>query len=167
MICHGPQSLSSNSIINVTNRFRKLYNTAHLCSYRLRALMEAAVEVNMNSIRIWGGGIYETDDFYDIADELGILVWQDMMFACSMYPVDEDFLRSVRTEIRYQVQLMTVFITFSLYSLSLSLSLSLSVSNDRFIRPRYTFLLAFCSHLLNDHCVDQPVDSTTKAMPVP
>lgn len=66
-------------------------------------MLLSAVDVNMNSIRIWGGGIYESDDFYDIADELGILVWQDMMFACSMYPVHQTFLASVEDEIRYQV----------------------------------------------------------------
>lgn len=71
---------------------------------KLRNLLLSAVDVNMNSIRIWGGGIYESDDFYDIADELGILVWQDMMFACSMYPVHQTFLASVEDEIRYQVK---------------------------------------------------------------
>jgi beta-mannosidase len=57
----------------------------------------------MNSIRIWGGGVYESDDFYDITDELGLLVWQDMMFACSMYPTDPDFLQAVDDETVYQV----------------------------------------------------------------
>lgn len=50
-------------------------------------------------IRVWGGGIYESDYFYEVADENGILIWQDMMFACAMYPVTEEFLASVRTEI--------------------------------------------------------------------
>jgi len=60
----------------------------------------------MNTIRIWGGGVYESDDFYDIADEFGLLVWQDMMFACSMYPVHEAFLTSVRQEMNYQVRVV-------------------------------------------------------------
>lgn len=50
-------------------------------------------------IRIWGGGIYESDEFYDLADSMGILIWQDMMFACAMYPATEDFLASVRQEV--------------------------------------------------------------------
>ena len=49
------------------------------------------------------GGIYESNDFYDIADELGIMIWQDFMFACSMYPSDNRSLSSVRDEVVHQV----------------------------------------------------------------
>lgn len=62
-------------------------------------LLKDAAAANMNMIRVWGGGIYEDDAFYDICDELGLCVWQDFMFACGTYPAfAEDFLDNVRLE---------------------------------------------------------------------
>ncbi|MFW5959550.1 MAG: beta-mannosidase [Chitinivibrionales bacterium] len=58
----------------------------------------------MNMIRVWGGGIYEKEEFYDLCDRYGIMVWQDFMFACSMYPGDDDFLKSVREEAEYNIR---------------------------------------------------------------
>lgn len=57
-----------------------------------------AKAVNMNMIRVWGGGVYEDDYFYDLCDRNGILVWQDFMFACSTYPADSAFLANIRAE---------------------------------------------------------------------
>ena len=65
---------------------------------RYRHEIISAAESNMNMLRVWGGGIYEEDVFYELCDEYGLLVWQDFMFACSMYPGDEAFLNSVRHE---------------------------------------------------------------------
>ncbi|MHC4561759.1 MAG: glycoside hydrolase family 2 protein, partial [Planctomycetota bacterium] len=63
------------------------------------ALLGSAVAANMNMIRVWGGGIYEEDVFYDLCDELGVCVWQDFMFACSSYPsFDAEWLDNVRAE---------------------------------------------------------------------
>lgn len=65
---------------------------------RYRHEVASAAESNYNMLRVWGGGIYERDTFYELCDEYGILVWQDFMFACSMYPGDRAFLDNVRAE---------------------------------------------------------------------
>jgi len=71
---------------------------------KLDDLLQSARDVNMNMIRVWGGGIYESEDFYDLCDEKGLLVWQDFMFACSAYPAhDPEFMENVRMEAREQV----------------------------------------------------------------
>jgi len=64
-----------------------------------RDLVESAAHANMNMLRIWGGGIYEDDSFYDLCDEYGILLWHDLMFSCAHYPSDEDFETNVIAEI--------------------------------------------------------------------
>ena len=72
---------------------------------RRRALIEKAVAANMTMLRIWGGGIYEPDEFYDACDEAGLLVWHDFMFACIDYPSDDPALRAeVTAEAEYQVR---------------------------------------------------------------
>lgn len=66
-------------------------------------LLTSAKNANMNIIRIWGGGFYEKDVFYDLCDEKGLLVWQDMMFSVSEYPADDEFIASVEAELEYQI----------------------------------------------------------------
>jgi len=67
-------------------------------------IIRSAAEANMNMLRVWGGGIYENDIFYQLCDRYGILVWQDLMFACSMYPGDEEFLQNIRQEVTDNVK---------------------------------------------------------------
>ena len=62
-----------------------------------RTILDAA-GVNMNMLRVWGGGIYENDVFYDLCDEYGIMIWQDFMFACSMYPAEGALLDNIHQE---------------------------------------------------------------------
>jgi beta-mannosidase len=63
------------------------------------SLVENAKKANMNMLRVWGGGVYFDDAFYEACDANGILVWQDFMFACAMYPGDEKFVQNVRQEV--------------------------------------------------------------------
>ena len=67
-------------------------------------LLMKAKQANMNMLRVWGGGIYESDDFYDLCDSLGIYVWQDFMFAGGMYPADSNMLSNIKSEIKYQIE---------------------------------------------------------------
>ncbi len=67
-------------------------------------LLSSAVAANMNMLRVWGGGIYEKEEFYDLCDSKGLLVWQDFMFACALYPGDAKFLASCEQEAAYQVK---------------------------------------------------------------
>lgn len=73
-------------------------------SNRYHHILQSAVNANMNMIRVWGGGIYENDIFYDLCDEKGLLVWQDFMFSCAMYPGDQSFLENVKQEAEEHVK---------------------------------------------------------------
>lgn len=71
---------------------------------RYQTLFRDIKEANMNVIRVWGGGVYEDNRFYDLADENGILIWQDFMFACTPYPSDPTFLKRVEAEACYNIR---------------------------------------------------------------
>jgi beta-mannosidase len=71
---------------------------------RIAGLLRSAQAAHMNALRVWGGGRYESDDFYELCDELGILVWQDCMFSCALYPSSPAFLANVEAETEAQVK---------------------------------------------------------------
>lgn len=80
-------------------------------------LINRAVEANFNMLRIWGGGIYETDDFYELCDERGLLVWQDFIGACACYPGhDDEFYQNYRAEITYTVRRLSRFPSLVIYA---------------------------------------------------
>jgi beta-mannosidase len=69
-----------------------------------RKIIRAAKDAHMNMLRVWGGGVYEDDTFYDLCDEYNIMVWQDFMFAGGMIPGDEHFFNNVKEEVKYQIK---------------------------------------------------------------
>lgn len=66
--------------------------------------LDDAIKANMNMLRVWGGAIYEKDLFYELCDEKGIMIWQDFMFACSMFPNTPEHLANIEQEAVYNVQ---------------------------------------------------------------
>ena len=79
-------------------------------------LLDSAVKANMNMLRVWGGGNYEKDVFYELCDQKGILIFQDMMFSCSLYPTDKKFLDNVAKEIEYQTKRLKSYACIVLWS---------------------------------------------------
>ncbi|MFT3980675.1 MAG: hypothetical protein QM687_09425 [Ferruginibacter sp.] len=74
-----------------------------------RELLIMAKEAGMNMLRVWGGGYYERSDFYELCDSLGLMVWQDYMFACRMYPGDKKFFANVKAEVREQLRRLSSY----------------------------------------------------------
>lgn len=71
---------------------------------KYQKLISLAAKANMNMLRVWGGGIYEKDIFYELCDKYGLLVWQDFMFACGSYPEHEEYLQNVENEVNQNVE---------------------------------------------------------------
>lgn len=86
VFCKGANWIPADSFLPKVNY--QLYNK----------LLGYAADANFNMLRVWGGGVYESDDFYDLCDELGIMVWQDFMYVCAGYPEEEWFLKEAERE---------------------------------------------------------------------
>lgn len=69
-----------------------------------KKMIQLSLDAHMNMLRIWGGGVYESDSFYELCDEKGIMLWQDFIFACSLYPGDSAFIQNVKEEAGYQIK---------------------------------------------------------------
>jgi beta-mannosidase len=82
----------------------------------LERVLQAALGANMNTVRVWGGGIYQDEAFYQLADAMGLMVWQEMMFACALYPRDTPFLDNVASEVAYQVRRLSHHASIILWS---------------------------------------------------
>ncbi|RRJ97066.1 glycoside hydrolase family 2 protein [Opitutaceae bacterium TAV4] len=109
--------------------------------------IRAASLAHMNLLRVWGGGIYESEDFYDLCDELGLLVWQDFMFACTPPPHDEAFLESVRTEAEQQVARLRHRASLALWCGNNEISQFTEALRDPAIKRGYEIIF---HHLLPD-----------------
>lgn len=92
------------------NSFQNWVSEAHY-----EKLLQDAVDAHMNMLRVWGGGIYENDIFYEFCDQKGILVWQDFMFACAMYPGDAAFIENIQQEAKEQVKRLRHYSSVALW----------------------------------------------------
>ena len=101
---------------------------------RTRRLLEDAVLANFNTIRIWGGGFYPADWFYDICDELGLLVWQDLMYACAFYDLTPDFEASIRLETVQNVERLHHHASLALICGNNEMELFMSGANDSLVK---------------------------------
>ncbi|MEE6460575.1 hypothetical protein FKM82_001012 [Ascaphus truei] len=110
--------------------FQDRVTTQKLCR-----LLQSVVDANMNTLRVWGGGIYERDEFYNICDELGILVWQDFMFACSLYPTENWFLETVSAEVTHQVRRLKSHPSIIIWSGNNEIEAA--IADDWFSMPSY------------------------------
>lgn len=88
---------------------------ARVTRSRLEDLLGSARDAHCNLLRVWGGGVYESEDFYNLCDEYGLLVWQDFMFACGLYPADDEFLRAVANEARFQIRRLAAHACLALW----------------------------------------------------
>ena len=106
---------------------------ARVTPERTRRLLEDAVLANMNTVRIWGGGYYPDDFFYDICDELGLLVWQDLMYACAFYDLTEDFEESIRLETKQNVQRLHHHASLALICGNNEMEMFMGYTNDNLV----------------------------------
>ena len=106
---------------------------ARVTPARTRRLLEDAALANFNTVHIWGGGYYPDDFFYDICDELGLLVWQDLMYACAFYDLTEDFEASIGVETRQNVQRLHHHASLALICGNNEMEMFMARANDELV----------------------------------
>ena len=112
---------------------------ARVTPERTRRLLEDAALAHMNTVRVWGGGYYPDDSFYDICDELGLLVWQDLMYACAFYDLTEDFEASIRLETMQNVKRLRHHASLALICGNNEMEMFMSTTNDSLVRGSADF----------------------------
>lgn len=101
---------------------------------RTRRLLEDAKLANFNTVRVWGGGYYPDDFFYDLCDELGLMVWQDLMYACAFYDLTEEFERSIRVETEQNVKRLRHHPSLALICGNNEMEMFMGRANDALVR---------------------------------
>lgn len=124
---------------------------ARVTPERTRRLLEDCKAANFNAIRVWGGGYYPDDAFYDICDELGLMVWQDLMYACAFYDLTPDFERSIRVETQQNVVRLRHHASLALICGNNEMEMFMAGANSALINHRTWEFVPTYPHHITDY----------------
>lgn len=124
---------------------------ARVTPERTRRLLEDCKAANFNAIRVWGGGYYPDDAFYDICDKLGLMVWQDLMYACAFYDLTPDFERSFRVETQQNVARLRHHASLALICGNNEMEMFMAGANSALINHRTWEFVPTYPHHITDY----------------